>query len=228
MIFEPFSQADTSTTRKYGGTGLGLSISSRLIEMMAGRIWLESEPGQGTTFHFTARLGKATANVSKPTAMDPAILDDVRVLVVDDNATNRQILEITLRYWRMKPALVDGAEEALRRLQTAKAAGDAVRAHGPGLPHARYRWLHADGAGAEITRAWRGSRPVMLTSGGQRGDAARCKELGISAYLDQTGAPVGSARSVGQRAGFRDGVAQPSQLVTRHSLREQRAPLRIF
>src|SRR5271169_3400683 len=87
MIFEPFSQADTSTTRKYGGTGLGLSISIRLIEMMGGRIWLESEEGRGTTFHFTARLGNATA---RPTSLDPAMLDGMRVLVVDDNATNRQ------------------------------------------------------------------------------------------------------------------------------------------
>ena len=227
LIFEPFSQADTSTTRKYGGTGLGLSISSRLIQMMAGKMWLESEPGNGTTFHFTARFGKATANVSKPTAMDPAILDNVRVLVVDDNATNRQILEITLRYWRMKPALVDGAEEALRRLQTAKAAGEPF-----GLMVLDCHMPDIDGfmlmEQVRKTPGLEGLASVMLTSGGQRGDAARCKELGISAYLIKPVLQSDLLEALVSVLGSSDGVAQPSQLVTRHSLREQRAPLRIL
>ena len=81
LIFGPFAQADTSTTRNYGGTGLGLSISMRLIDMMGGRIWLESESGKGSTFHFTARFGKATATVSTGASADPAILENVRILV---------------------------------------------------------------------------------------------------------------------------------------------------
>ena len=94
LIFEPFSQADTSTTRKYGGTGLGLTISTRLVQMMGGRIWVESEPGRGSQFHFTVRLGAADAKEIKlGTVAPPELLRGVKVLVVDDNRTNRRILE---------------------------------------------------------------------------------------------------------------------------------------
>src|ERR1700722_7553381 len=123
LIFEPFTQADTSTTRRHGGTGLGLSISARLFEMMGGQMWLESEVGKGSTFHFTAQFGVVKNVASYPPLPDPAALDNVRVLIVDDNATNRQILERTLRYWRMLPTVVSNATAALNLLHEAKAAG---------------------------------------------------------------------------------------------------------
>ncbi len=227
LIFEPFSQADTSTTRKYGGTGLGLSISSRLIEMMGGKLGLESEPGKGTTFHFTARFGKASAAAIRPAATDPAILDNVRVLVVDDNATNRQIVETTLSYWRMKPISVPGAADAMRLLEEAKAAGEpfglmVLDCHMPDIDgFMLMEWVRK-------TAAFEGLVSVMLTSGGQRGDAARCKELGIAAYLIKPVLQSDLLEALVNVLGSSDAVVQPSELVTQHSLRERRAPLRIL
>ena len=111
-IFDAFEQADGSTTRKYGGTGLGLTISRRLVEMMGGRIWVESEAKRGSTFHFTVRCAPS----SRVSARQPVPLDrlrDVLVLVVDDNATNRRILKEMLTRWQMRPTTVDGGAAAL-------------------------------------------------------------------------------------------------------------------
>src|SRR5262249_36263713 len=99
-IFEAFSQADASTTRRFGGTGLGLTISSRLVEMMGGRIWVESQLGQGSPFHFTAGFDPQPEAAA---ALELEQLEGLRALVVDDNATNRRILEEMLLNWRMRP-----------------------------------------------------------------------------------------------------------------------------
>jgi len=112
-IFQAFSQADGSTTRRYGGTGLGLSISKNLIEMMGGQIRLESEEGKGTTFHFTAQFSLATeSQLQTPLAL-PRDLHGLKVLVVDDNSTNRRILEEQLKLWHMHPMMVASAFEAI-------------------------------------------------------------------------------------------------------------------
>src|SRR6266700_1309039 len=108
-IFEPFTQADGSTTRKFGGTGLGLTISRQLVGMMGGQMWVESHPGLGSIFHFTAAFGIGTPQVSARQPGDTASLEGVPVLVVDDNSTNRLILEKMLLGWGMRPTLADGA-----------------------------------------------------------------------------------------------------------------------
>ena len=102
-IFKAFEQADASTTRHYGGTGLGLAISSQLVDMMNGSIWVKSEPGKGSEFHFTARFGIAAQSVRRVVPKERSILNNIRVIVVDDNATNRKILKETLRLWGMIP-----------------------------------------------------------------------------------------------------------------------------
>jgi signal transduction histidine kinase/DNA-binding response OmpR family regulator len=123
-IFGAFVQADGSHTRRYGGTGLGLSISSRLVGLMGGRMWVESEIGRGSTFHFTANFGIPVSAPAKRRIAEPEILHGLSVLVVDDNETNRHILRETLLRWRMSPVLADSGEQALEILRLKAAAGD--------------------------------------------------------------------------------------------------------
>jgi PAS domain S-box-containing protein len=227
LIFEPFSQADTSTTRRYGGTGLGLSISSRLIDMMHGRMWLESEAGRGSTFHFTARFGAASALNCNIANADPAILQNLRVLIVDDNATNRQILEKTLGYWHMRPTSAERAEAGLALLQEAQRSGDPF-----GLMVVDCHMPDMDGfmLVEELRKLpkLQGLVAVMLTSGGRRGDGQRCKELGIAAYLIKPVLQSDLLEALLRVIGPRPDVAQPLQVVTRHTLRESRTPLRVL
>ena len=137
MIFDPFSQADSSTTRHYGGTGLGLTISTRLIEKMGGIVWVESEIGRGTQFHFTIRLGATDGKGNLiGTIAPPEILRGVKVLIVDDNRTNRRILEGMLKRWDMKSTSVPSGEEALVQLSAAWGAR-AFWADPDGHAHAR-------------------------------------------------------------------------------------------
>jgi PAS domain S-box-containing protein len=180
-IFEPFSQADTSTTRKYGGTGLGLSISIRLIRMMLGSMWVESEPGCGTKFHFMVALNLAIEPVGDVPSERFDLLRRAKVLIVDDNATNRRILELTLKRWGILPKSVDSGAGAIDELLAASAAGK------------RYDLIISDVLmpemdGFSLVERVRqepmlsAARIMMLTSAGKRGDAARCEALGISAY----------------------------------------------
>ena len=113
-LFEPFVQADASTTRRYGGTGLGLAISRQLVKLMHGRIWMESQPGQGTTFHFTARMGVSGEAPKLPARL--AALEDMRVLVVDDSSINRRIFQEILKGWRMAPTTVDSGAAGIAEL----------------------------------------------------------------------------------------------------------------
>jgi PAS domain S-box-containing protein len=226
LIFEPFSQADTSTTRRYGGTGLGLSISSRLIDMMNGRIWLESEPGQGATFHFTARFGAASVS-STPASADPAILENVHVLIVDDNATNRQILEKTLSHWKMRPTSAAGAEAGIALLEQARASGTPF-----GLMLVDCHMPDIDGfmlvERLQTLPEMRDLVTVMLTSGGQRGDGQRCEELGIAAYLIKPVLQSDLLEALMRVLGPRSHAAAPMQLITRDTLREARLSLRVL
>ena len=179
-IFEPFSQADSSTTRKYGGTGLGLTVSLRLVEMMGGKLWVESDPGHGSCFHFTARLGVSRKQrVRQPAERN---LKDVAVLIVDDNATNLLVLQEMLANWGMRVRAESGARAALAFAQAAADAGSPLPlvitdAHMPeedGFDLARQLRRNPRCAGAAI---------IMLTSASQTGDSARCRELGLAAHL---------------------------------------------
>ena len=181
-IFDPFSQADLSTTRKYGGTGLGLTISARLVEMMGGRIWVESTVGKGSSFHFTVRFGLQKGPSVPKIPAEPEFLRDLRVLVVDDNATNRRILEEMLRDWGMRPATADSGRMALQKMAEARQSGDPFHLFllDAGMP---------DMDGFELVERIKesqqdaGAAIMMLTSFGLRVDAARCREMGISTYL---------------------------------------------
>ncbi len=181
-IFEPFTQADSSTTRKYGGTGLGLSISTHLVRMMGGEMWVESEPGVGTKFHFRVPLIRATMPVEASAQPDSGLLLGSRVLVVDDNATNRQILELMLSRWGMFPTLVSGAMDGILELRAASVAGR-------GFDLVICDLLMPEMDGFEFTEQVRKTSEIskakimLLSSAGRRGDAKRCEDLGISAYL---------------------------------------------
>ncbi|MGA2301753.1 MAG: response regulator [Candidatus Acidiferrum sp.] len=230
LIFAPFSQADSSTTRKYGGTGLGLTISSRLVSMMGGKMWVESNVSQGTQFHFAMPLGVTDAKLIVLGAIaPPEVLRGVKVLVVDDNSTNRRILGSMLERWEMRPTLVEGGEEAL--VQIAEAAQVGARY---GLVLTDMRMPKMDGF--ELIERIR-QRPelltatiMMLTSAGYRGDAERCRELGVPAYLLKPIRQSELREAVARVLGAREQTGA-IPLITRNSLGDERdrsAPLRVL
>jgi CheY-like chemotaxis protein len=219
-VFEAFTQADGSTTRTYGGTGLGLTISSQLVQLMGGRIWMESTVGTGSVFRFTAAFEIAEARPQVAAVPDAIDLRDLRVLVVDDNGTNRRLLEEMLRGWQMIPTLSASAADALTALRTAGAAGRPFP-----LVVTDFQMPEMDGfmLAAAIKDDPSGARStvVMLTSAGRPGDAVRCRELGIAGYLQK---PVrrSELRSAILGALSARSAEQPPALVTRHTLREAR------
>lgn len=182
QIFEAFTQVDSSMARRFGGTGLGLTITSELIRMMAGKIWVQSSLGEGSTFHFTIQLRLADPPDSAQLAVDVEQLVGKHALVVDDNATNRRILDEMLRHWGIEPTLTDGADAAIEVLQRLSRSGEAFD-----LVLLDAMMPRIDGfelAERIKNRPELNCGPVMMLSSADRpNSAARCRQLGIETYL---------------------------------------------
>ena len=220
VLFDKFSQVDASTTRKYGGTGLGLAISKQLVKMMGGEVGVESAEGQGSEFRFTVRLGKQPAG-ARTESPPPADLRGVRVLIVDDNATSREILTRRMTFWGMRPSEAEDGPGALQALYRALEESDPFRIavidmQMPGMDGETLgRTVQADGRLAD-------TRMVMLTSLGSRGDARHFEEIGFAAYAIKPIRPLELMGMLSLVLTERSGTEpRPRAIATRHSARER-------
>ena len=212
-LFDRFTQADGSTTRQFGGTGLGLAISKQLVELMGGEIGIESTKGKGSTFWFTLDLANVKAHTPLPRSID---LHDERVLVVDDNATNRQMLDEVLNAWQVDHTLAADGEAALQILREAAAQDSPfsialLDMQMPGMDGKRLGTLIREDKRLANTRL------ILLTSQGQRGDAKEMQEAGFAGYLSK---PINQSElynALLQVAGI---TGVPEQLITRHTAHE--------
>jgi two-component system, sensor histidine kinase and response regulator len=223
-LFRSFSQADASTTRRYGGTGLGLAISRQLVNLMGGEIGVQSEPGVGSTFSFELTLRKQPPGAKKPADKPRADLRGLRALIVDDNETNRRILRQQLTSWKLENDETENGLDALVRLR---------QAAGEGLPYdlALLDMQMPEMDGMELARHVKADpdlssvRLVLLTSTGRRGDGEEAREAGIAAYLTKPVRQSDLYDAIATVMGEPDGEAgaPETRLVTRHSLRAQKS-----
>ena len=226
-IFDAFSQGDGGTTRRYGGTGLGLTISAHLVELMGGRIWVDSEPGVGSQFYFTLTCGLPQQSSAGLDAAGAERLRGMEVLVIEDNATYREVLVRILGSWGMRPQAAPDGESGLALMAQSRAAGrpyplvllDLVLPRLDGFAVAEA--LRRAAAPHEATEL------MMITANGQRGDAARCREIGIRAYLCKPIKPSELFNGILTLLSP-DEPALAGHLVTRHSLRERQASAAIL
>jgi len=224
-IFELFEQADASATRRHGGVGLGLAISSQLVDMMGGEIRVESKVGEGSTFHFIVRLG-----IADPPAVDAREradgLHDIDVLIVEDNETTRQVLRENLAHWGARTDEAADGEAGLARLREA-AEGDAQ--YDVALVDVRMPGMNGFELAGHVQQFADERQPVMvmLTSAGERGDAERCRELDVAAYLSKPIRQRDLREALLTAIGDADDTSS-NDLVTGHTLREQRPRLRVL
>lgn len=223
-IFESFNQADGSVTRRYGGTGLGLAISKQLAELMSGRIWVEGKGSNGSIFHFTAQFIPGDPASAPAPLADMANFQGLPLLIVDDNDTNRKVFMEMTTPWGMKSKAVSGGDEAIQELKTAIAAGNPYRFllldfHMPDLNgYETVKIIEAEGAAENLSI-------ILLTSTGQRGDAAKCNDMGISAYLLK---PVKQADLLDALHLSLGHDIKKDSIITRYTVEEVRRKLRIL
>ena len=189
-LFESFSQADASTTRRYGGTGLGLAISKQLVEMMGGDIGVDSQPGVGTTFWFTLKLTKQPESVPKTELPRRASLRNLRVLVVDDNETNRKIVHEQIVSWGMRNGMAESGQKALEVLRGAAGGGDSYDLAIVDLQMPDMDGMELAGT-IKADPSIAATKLVLLTSMGLRGEAEQARKVGFAAYLTK---PVRQSR----------------------------------
>ncbi len=222
LIFEAFSQADTTTTRMFGGTGLGLAISTQLVALMKGKLEVESEIGRGSTFFFTVPFGLHHEEGKAVTPLRLSDLKDLPVLVVDDNATNRRILHEMLSHWGMRPVTVDGAQAALLALQQARLEGRPFRLM---LTDANMPEMDGFDLAARIKEEphYKDMLIMLLSSSGFRGDSSRCRDLGLAAYLTKPVKQSLLLDAVMMSLGDKEAPAGQARLITRHSIAQNRS-----
>jgi two-component system sensor histidine kinase/response regulator len=227
LIFKPFTQVDNSNTRTYKGTGLGLAISKNIVEMMGGHIGVKSILGRGTIFYFTAKFGISMSQVAHVAPINAVKLDNIPILIVDDNTTNRHIFKEMLTKIKMKPVAVGGAQTALIVLNRAllqKVPFQVILIDDQMPEMDGFKLIEQIKKRPELSEL----KIIMLTSAGKHGDANRCRKLSVSGYLTK---PIKQAdllnaiRAVLEVQPVRDGKPP---LITRHYLRENRRRLRIL